>query len=222
MTSMDNDVSVNLSEPSNFFKYLIDIDSENKKELSNIVQYAILAIVPVLIILKSVKHFIPEEDNSKGNLELSLEIIGQIVFIFVMMWYSDRIIRYIPTYSGSTYQELNPINFILPFLIIMTTLQTKFGFKINILVDRLLKYWNGETVQEIPHKEVPKEPVQIPTHQNSQADNLDTNQLLPSDRSVTNIPQTVTQTNQDFSQMYQNSVQEPMAANSGVDTFGGW
>ena len=152
MASLENDMSVNLSEPSNFFKYLTDIDSENKKELSNIIQYAILAIIPVLIILKSVKHFIPEEDNSKGNLELSLEIIGQIVFIFVMMWFSDRIIRYIPTYSGSNYQELNPINFILPFLLIMTTLQTKFGFKINILVDRLVKYWNGETIQETPKR----------------------------------------------------------------------
>ena len=55
-----------------------------------------------------------------------------------------------------------------------------------------------EKLSKKPPKELAKEPVQMTKHQNSQADNLDTNELLPSDRSVTNIPQTTTQTNQDF------------------------
>ena len=67
-------------------------------------------------------------------------------------------------------------------------------------------------------------------HQPSQADTLDTSQLLPSNRGLTSIPQ---QNNPDFNDMYQNTVNplqgaaapqqnEPIAANDGGSMFGSW
>lgn len=221
--------------PAHFLKYITEFDSIHKNELMNIVQYAVLAIIPVVVILKVVKHYVPDHDESKGSVEIYLEIIGQIVFITSMVWFSDRIIRYIPTYSGGEYQTLNSINYILQFLIIMSTLQTKFGYKINTIVDRIVKHWNGtETIQiqqvtQTVYKEPSHTTKQEPSQKQpeNQPDDLDTNELLPSNRNLTTMPQEPSsQKKPDFSKMYQNSIhdakQEPMAANDGDDLFGGW
>lgn len=219
-----------------FIKYLFDIDEENKHELINLIQYAVIALIPILLILKAIKHFIPEEDETKGSLEIMAETIGQVIFMIGSIWFLDRIIRYIPTYTGADYGALNPTSFLIPLLLILSTMQTKFGAKINILFDRAVDAWNGNAAK--------KEPVQTNVrvsqpisgqHQPSQADTIDTNQLLPSNRQLTSMPNQQAappQESPDFNQMYQNTVNplqnaetpsmEPMAANEGAGSlFGG-
>ena len=161
------------------------------------------------------KHFIPEEDETKGSLEILVETVGQIVFITGMLWFSDRVIRYFPTYTGAKYGNLNPTSFLLPLILILSTMQTKLGAKINILLDRGLSYWNGESEAKNETQTVqPNVRVSQPIakHQPSQADTLDTNQLLPSNRQLTSMPgpqqqeqqQGLPQESPDFNQMYQN------------------
>ena len=231
------------NEKVGFVKYLFELDDENKNEIVNMVQYAVLAIIPIVIILKLVKHFIPEEDETKGSLEILVETVGQIVFITGMLWFSDRVIRYFPTYTGAKYGNLNPTSFLLPLILILSTMQTKLGAKINILLDRGLSYWNGESEAKNETQTVqPNVRVSQPIakHQPSQADTLDTNQLLPSNRQLTSMPgpqqqeqqQGFPQESPDFNQMYQNTAnplqdaaipgQEPSAANEGGSMFGAW
>ena len=62
-----------------FFKFVFNFDDDNKNEMLNLFQYALLGIVPVLITLKVIKHLIPEEDESKGNLEILAETVGQMI-----------------------------------------------------------------------------------------------------------------------------------------------
>ena len=54
-----------------------------------------------------------------------------------------RIITYFPTYSGFKYDQLILTNVILAFLILVLSIQTKLGLKVNILYDRLGELWNG-------------------------------------------------------------------------------
>ena len=54
-----------------------------------------------------------------------------------------RIITYVPTYSGFKYENLALTNVILAFLVIVLSIQTKMGIKVNILVDRASELWNG-------------------------------------------------------------------------------
>ena len=70
---MDIDNITQTKEPMSFINYLLTLDEENKVDLLNIIQYTVLAIIPIILILKAVKHFVPEEDDSKGNLEIILE-----------------------------------------------------------------------------------------------------------------------------------------------------
>jgi len=233
---MDSDF-ITPQEKDGFVKYLFDLDEDNKHELINLVQYAVIALVPILLILKAIKHFIPEEDETKGSLEIMAETIGQVIFMVGSIWFLDRIIRYIPTYTGATYGSLHPTSFLIPLLLILSTMQTKFGAKINILFDRAIDAWNGKTATKEPAQTNVRvsQPI-ADQHQPSQADTLDTNQLLPSNRQLTSMPNQqggVPQESPDFNQMYQNSVNplqdaaspptmEPMAANEGGgNMFGG-
>ena len=214
-------------EPMNFINYLLTLDQENKKDILNIIQYTILGIIPIILILKAVKHFVPEEDESKGNLEIILESLGQIIFMIIALWFTDRLIRYFNPYSGKEYQSFNSINFILPFLLIISTMQTKLGSKLNILVERTINLWkqnNGNTNQKN---------IMPPISNNEPLDknvSLDTAKLLPANKELTNIPE---QNNPDFNNMYENTInplqeaaspkqEEPMAANDSGNMFGNW
>ena len=213
----------------------------------NMIQYTLLAIIPVLITLKVTKHIFPEEDELKGSLEIFAESTGQIILIILMIWFTNKIIHFIPTYSGESYHKFNELNFIIPFLIILSTMQTKLGAKLNILMDRVMNLWHGTSSTQpqinqgqgegqgnngnrITHP-LAGQHTQSQYHQPSQSDYLDKTQLLPSNTQLTAMPQ---QNKPDFNQMYQQNhnsslptegmqdLNEPVAANGALGgMFGG-
>ena len=71
----------------NFFKHVFDFDHEAKTEMLNIIQYALLAIIPVVILNKSMSKYVPEADDHKSSLEVSAEIIVQVIVIFRFICY---------------------------------------------------------------------------------------------------------------------------------------
>lgn len=232
------------SDSFGFFKYVFNFDDENKHLLLNMLQYTVLAIIPVMLLLKTTKYIVPEEDDSKGSLEILAESVGQILFIMLAVWFTNKIIRYIPTYSGEEYGKFNETNFIIPFVIILATLQTKLGAKLNILADRVGLLWTGKTASSTTAKQgngggtvKVSQPLAgggngggyAPQHQPSQADYLDRNQILPSNPSMSAMPQQqAPRQSPDFNQMYQNQAtgmpgaMEPMAANEGFGGFSSW
>lgn len=138
----------NLSDVSGkrtFFSHVFSTTEEGKAELLNVVQYSLLAIIPVIVLNKSINRFIPEADPDKSSLELLVEIFIQMVIMFCGIVLIHRIITYVPTYSGFKYEGLALTNVILAFLIIVLSIQSKLGLKVNILTDRLSDLWNGTT-----------------------------------------------------------------------------
>lgn len=131
-----------------FFNTVFSTTEEDKAEIMNVVQYALLAIVPIVILNKLIQRFIPEADVEKSSLEILAEIFFQIVIIFCGIIIIHRIIAYIPTYSGFKYENLSLTNVILAFLIIVLSIQTKLGIKVNFIVDRIYDLWNGTTDQD--------------------------------------------------------------------------
>ena len=142
----DSDDSHKLSIPG-FFNHVFNFDGDNKASMLNMIQYIFLGIIPIVLVLKGIKHYIPEEDDVKGTTEITFEVALQLLLIFFAIWFIDRTIRYIPTYSGSNYHRFNELNFVLPLLIILVTMQTKLGAKINILADRAMELWSGQPAQ---------------------------------------------------------------------------
>ena len=162
-----------------FFNSVFSNTEEDKSEIMNVIQYAMIGIVPIVILNKLIQRFIPEADVEKSSLELLAEIFFQIVIIFCGIIIIHRIITYIPTYSGFKYENLSLTNVILAFLIIVLSIQTKLGIKINIIVDRLYDLWEGKEADD-GDKRKKKKTVKFANktsmHTTSQADYLDNSQ----------------------------------------------
>jgi hypothetical protein len=219
-------------ESSGFFNYVFNFDTENKHRIMNMIQYTLLTIIPVLLILRGIKHIIPEDDESKGSFEILAESLGQVIVIMLAIWLTNKIINYIPTYSGEEYPKFNEISFIIPFIIILATMQTKLGAKFNILIDRVMRLIFGDKDEKKKEQQQQgqnvvrvSQPMAGGQHQPSQADYLDRNQLLPSNPMLSSMPtkfppQQLQQQQPAPSQDYFPMSNEPMAANEGGG--GGW
>lgn len=127
-----------------FFKHVFNFDDDSKAEILNILQYALLAIVPVVILNKTMQKYVPESDDKKSSLEISAEVVIQVIVMFIGLLLIHRIITYVPTYSGNVYPEYHVLCNILAILMITMSLQTKLGEKVSILAERLSELWNGK------------------------------------------------------------------------------
>ena len=127
----------------NFFKHVFNFDDESKSEILNIIQYALIAIIPVVLLNKTIGKYVPEADDKKGSLEISAEIVIQVIVTFIGLLIIHRIITFIPPYSETKYPDFNIVYVILAILMITMSLQTKLGEKVSVLVDRVMELWNG-------------------------------------------------------------------------------
>ena len=145
ITYMDNLEEVQKTVSHNtFLQHVFEFDETTKNELLNIGQYSILVLVPVIMLNKMMKYYIPEADETKGTLELILEIIGQTILLFIGLFYIHRVATFVPTYSGQNYEQFNVHSIILVTILIVSSLHTKLGEKSSILSERLMAIWNGE------------------------------------------------------------------------------
>jgi hypothetical protein len=204
-----------------FFNHVFSTTEEGKAEVINVLQYSLLGVVPIVILNKTIQRFIPEADSDKSTLEIFVEILVQLIIMFVGIVIIHRIITYIPTYSEFKYESLSLTNVILAFLVVVLSIQTKLGIKVNILIDRLQELWSGNSINGAApvqkHRAVAS--VAQSNHVPSQGDHLGTSQdVFPP------APMTTTQANPSYDTMMRGNpaantpsmIMEPMAAN----TFG--
>lgn len=202
-----------------FIGHVFNGSEEGKAEILNVVQYAVLALIPVGILNKLIQRFVPEADPDKSSMELVVEIGFQVIAIFVGIVLIHRIITWFPTYSGFKYDSLALTNIVLAFLIILMSIQSKLGIKIDLLFNRVVELWDGAPASKkanVRNKIRFNDSVLM--HAPSQADHLDNshvqNDLFPPAPVAVSKPQSST-----FDTMMRGSpapVQQmgPMAANS--------
>jgi hypothetical protein len=159
-----------------FLSHVFSTTEEGKAEVLNVVQYALLGVIPVVLLNKAIQRFIPDADMDKSSVEILLEILLQLIVMFVGIIIIHRVITYIPTYSEYKYDPLNLTTVVLAFLILVLSIQTKMGIKVNILVDRIMELWNGPTAsigQKAKGQLRVRETMSAREHMASQADYLD-------------------------------------------------
>ena len=137
---MDSDDS-----KKSFLKHVFNFDDDSKNEVLNLIQYALLAIIPILLLNKGISKVIPEADEDKSSLEITAELIIQTIIIFIGLLVINRIITFIPTYSGVEYPEINIVSIVLVTMMIILSLQTRIGEKANLLIERLVDLWDGKS-----------------------------------------------------------------------------
>ena len=223
MESLDELSKTSHGKPG-FFKHVFNFDEQSKAEMLNIVQYAVLALIPVVILNKLMQRFVPEADDEKG----SVEIIAMLLIMLII----HRIITFVTPYSGEKYVDFSITNIILAMLVIILSLQTKLGEKVSILVERLIELWEGPKDTKKGKKGQGSVKVSQPISQNQSMSQSQ------GSTSINSLPPAQTQQSPDFNQMYQQNPTplvgasspgtenvdngEPMAANfGGMGSFGG-
>ena len=229
MDSLDDS---KLSSKFGFFKHVFSFDDNSKAEMLNITQYALIAFIPIIILNKAMQKFVPEADEDKGSLELLAEVVIQIVVMFIGIFYINRIITYIPTYSGTKYPEFSVTYIVLAVLVITLSLQTKMGEKVSILFDRVVELWEGKSADDKKKKKGKgtvkvSQPIsgqnQMPNNASAMGNSL-YGGMSQGTTSISSLPtEPVKQNAPDYNAMYRNDATPmPGAATPGMgDQFGG-
>jgi hypothetical protein len=217
MESLD-ELSKATSGKPGFFKHVFNFNDDSKSEMMNIVQYAVLALIPVIIMNKAMQKFVPEADEEKGSPELLAEIVGQVIIMFLGILIIHRMITFIPTHSGEKYADFSVTSIILAMLVIILSLQTKLGEKVSIIVDRLMEVWEGPKDKKKGKKGQGSVKVSQPISQNQMMSSSSMGST-----SISSLPQQEQSSQQqpDYNNMYQqDSTPLVGAASPGTESFG--
>ena len=79
-----------------FINHVFATSDEGKAEVLNVIQYSLSAILPIVLLNKTIQKFVPEADIEKSSLELLAEIFIQIVVMFIGIVLIHRVITYFP------------------------------------------------------------------------------------------------------------------------------
>lgn len=226
---------------NSFIKHVFNFDNDTKCELLNTGQYALLAIIPMGFYNYIVDSVIPEVDESKSNLEILAEIIGQVLLLLAGFFLLHRLITYVPTYSGRAFGEMNVFSIILLLLALSYDSHTKIGEKTKILMNRAKDIWDGKKKDD--KKDAKKkdgsvvkvtQPISragMPTHSPSRADYLNAHNAMssPTQMLPPQSPQPPATSNNMYNDAGFNGLQDaesppppmvPLAANDGYGAFG--
>lgn len=123
-----------------FIDYMTSMSSVEKSQILNSLQYGGLAIIPILVLLKLMKMYVPEEDPLKGTPELLIEVLLQLGFMLVAFFFIHKFVLYFPTYSNVDYEQMNLLSVILPVFFLMFAMDTNVSAKLNELMDRSMVF----------------------------------------------------------------------------------
>lgn len=123
---------------TSFVNYMFTMTDGEKIELINTFQYIVLAIIPILLVIKLINNYIPPFDNTKSTVEISVELVVQLIVLFSLFYFIHKLILFIPTYTKQQYPTVQFLPIVLPLLFILFNLDKNFGEKAQILMNRLL------------------------------------------------------------------------------------
>jgi len=141
---MDGGDSYTDNQPS-LLGHLFTFNNEYKHDIFNILQYSFISLIPCVLLNKLIQYNIPDATTDKGSVEIIVEIIIQLVVLLTGLWFIDRFTTYFKPYSNTPYPKHSVLFFSLGLIIILISIQSKLGEKINILYDRTVTAINGGT-----------------------------------------------------------------------------
>ena len=132
---MDNEVLIG-GNNSSFLSYMFSLSEGEKVELINMLQYIIFAIIPIILLNKLIKTYLPPIDRNKSSLEITTEVVIHIILLFTFIFFIHKLILFIPTYTKNPYPVINFLPVALPLLIVLFSLDKNLYEKTTILLNR--------------------------------------------------------------------------------------
>jgi hypothetical protein len=210
-----DDTFVGGSTSGSFVNYMFSMSDGEKVEIINMFQYVILAIIPILLIVRLMQSYIPPVNNKKATIEIAIELVVQLVVLFGLFFFVHKLIAFIPTYTKQQYQSVQFLPLVLPLLFVLFTMDKNFGEKAQLLLKRLLVMVgiNKENFEGADLEEEEENQKKVSTQASSQ---MHGQQMLPPQMSnpvMMEPPVRKSDKVQPQQQQYQYGIQEPTAAN---------
>ena len=122
---------------NSFVQHVTRFDTETRSELTNLIQYLVIAIVPIYFLNRTLNDMIPKFDEKKGNIEVLGEVVIQSISLLLGIYLIHRVICYIPTFSGDNLPEINFLNIVL--VIVFMGMNSDNGKKVNMVYERIFE-----------------------------------------------------------------------------------
>jgi hypothetical protein len=137
---MDDD-SIKPITNQGFFTYVFKLSKFKQEDLMNIVQYTLLSIVPVILFVYFTKKYFPSLEESDSSLYIFTVTVIELIFMIMGIFFIDRIINYIPTYSGKYYETINLTTIVIIFVLFMLITETGFKKRTLVMLERFDKFF---------------------------------------------------------------------------------
>jgi hypothetical protein len=137
---MDDD-SIKPITNQGFFTYVFKLSKFKQEDLMNIVQYTLLSIVPVILFVYFTKKYFPSLEESDSSLYIFTITVIELIFMIIGIFFIDRIINYIPTYSGKYYETINLTTIVIIFVLFMLITETGFKKRTLVMLERFDKFF---------------------------------------------------------------------------------
>jgi hypothetical protein len=139
-TDLDLTTDRALNGGKGFINHVFNFNNDTKVELLNLAQYLILVLIPLSFLNKFMESLIPKADESRGSIEIVLEVLGHSFLLLASVFLVDRIVQFAPSYSG---KEMNAIS-LATLVIVFVMFTSKTRQKMDLLYSRVSRSWNGE------------------------------------------------------------------------------
>ena len=90
-----------------------------------------------------VNSMMAEYSESKSNIELTASF-RTFIFNTFRIIFIDRIVTFVPTYSGRNHGTFNIFSILLIILVFAYEANTKVGAKMKLLIERVSELWHGK------------------------------------------------------------------------------
>jgi hypothetical protein len=137
---MDDD-SIKPITNQGFFTYVFKLSRFKQEDLMNIVQYTLLSIVPVILFVYFTKKYFPSLEENDSSLYIFTITVIELIFMIIGIFFIDRIINYIPTYSGKYYETINLTTIVIIFVLFMLITETGFKKRTLVMLERFDKFF---------------------------------------------------------------------------------
>jgi hypothetical protein len=130
-----------------FFSYVFKLSRFKQEDLMNIVQYTILSIIPVLLFVYFTKKYIPLVEYNDSSIYIFLMTFFELVFMMLGIFFIDRMVNFIPTFSGKYYEPINLTTVVIIFVLFMLIINAGFRERTNVLLERFDKwFWFDDAI----------------------------------------------------------------------------
>jgi len=124
-----------------FFPYVFKLSKFKQEDLLNNIQYSALAIIPIILFIYFTKKYTPTITHEDSSLYIFILTFIEIIIMIAGIFFIDRIINYIPTFSGKYYEAINLTTVIIVFITMMLISQGGFRERTAILLSRFDKWF---------------------------------------------------------------------------------